>query len=61
VDESARIDWQFFAGDTLLAQLKTVLACLGGVAVFFHGMRILARTTAANNKSSAKRSRPVRA
>jgi hypothetical protein len=61
VDESARIDWQFFAGDTLLRQLKTVLACLGGVAVFFHGTRLLARRSAAEKKSSVKRSRAARA
>ena len=48
---------QFFAGETLLAQLKTVLACAGGLAILFHGGRMLVRTTIASAKPAGKRTR----
>jgi hypothetical protein len=48
---------QFFAGETLLAQLKTVLACVGTLAFVFHGGRMLVRTTIASAKPTGKRTR----
>jgi hypothetical protein len=55
VDENSTLVQQFFAGDTLLAQLKTVLACLGALAVLFHGGRMLAGKPA--GKPTAKRAK----
>jgi hypothetical protein len=55
VDENSSLVQQFFAGDTLLAQLKTVLACLGALAIVFHGGRILAGKPA--GKPTAKRAK----
>jgi hypothetical protein len=44
----------FFAGDTLLAQLKTVLACVGLAAVLFHGGKILVRTTVVSTRPTKR-------
>jgi hypothetical protein len=55
--ENSSLVEQFFAGETLLAQLKTVLACVGALAFVFHGGRMLVRTTIASAKSTGKRKR----
>jgi hypothetical protein len=54
--ESDSMLWQIFAGDTPIAQVKTVLAGLGVLAVLFHGTRAVSRSSAAKKKASAKRS-----
>jgi hypothetical protein len=48
-----------FAGDTLLEQCKSILACIGVAAFLFHGTRLLARTTSAA-KGTRKRSKRTR-
>jgi hypothetical protein len=48
------LTWQLIAGDTFVAQAKTVFAGLGVLAFLFHGARLLARTTA---PAHAKRKR----
>lgn len=55
--ENSSLVEQFFAGETLLAQLKTVLACVGALAFAFHGGRMLVRTTIASAKPTGKRKR----
>jgi hypothetical protein len=55
VAESSSLTWQIFAGETLIAQVKTVLACVGIVAILIHGTRAVARTSANSTKASAKR------
>ncbi len=40
------LTWQLIAGDTFVAQAKTVFAGLGVLAFVFHGTRLLARTAA---------------
>ena len=37
------LTWQEIAGKTPAEQLKTVLAGIGLLAVFFHGLRLLGR------------------
>ncbi len=53
------LTWQLIAGDTLVAQAKTVFAGLGVLAFLFHGTRLLART-AAPAHAKRKRSTPRR-
>jgi hypothetical protein len=55
--ENSSLVQQFFAGETLLAQLKTVLACVGALASIFHCGRMLVRTTIASAKPTGKRTR----
>jgi S1-C subfamily serine protease len=55
--ENRSLVQQFFAGETLLAQLKTVLACVGALAFAFHGGRMLVRTTISSAKPAGKRRR----
>jgi hypothetical protein len=55
--ENRSLVQQFFAGETLLAQLKTVLACVGALAFAFHGGRMLVRTTISSAKLTGKRRR----
>jgi hypothetical protein len=31
--------WRFFAGNTIVDQLKTVLACIGALAILFYGVK----------------------
>jgi S1-C subfamily serine protease len=45
-DGRNELTWELFAGDTLVAQAKTILAGVGVLAFLFHGSRLLARTTA---------------
>jgi hypothetical protein len=51
------LTWQFFAGATVIEQLKTILACMGVVAVLIHGTRLLSGSTASRAGASAKRVR----
>ena len=55
--DSGSFTWQFFAGETPIAQLKTVLACIGALAIFFYGTRVFAGTAAKESKASAKRAK----
>jgi hypothetical protein len=55
--ETNSLAQQFFAGETLLAQLKTLLACIGALAVLFHGGKIVVRTTTASDKPAGRRTR----
>jgi hypothetical protein len=50
------LTWQLIAGDTLVAQAKTILASVGVLAFLFHGSRLLARTTA---PARSKRKKPT--
>jgi hypothetical protein len=53
--ETGSFTWQLFAGETLIAQIKTVLAGIGVAAILIHGTRAVARTTTSGTKTSAKR------
>ncbi|MEX2138389.1 MAG: trypsin-like peptidase domain-containing protein [Pirellulales bacterium] len=55
--ETGSLTWQFFAGDTLISQLKTVLACVGIAAVLIHGTRAFTRNTTTGMRAASKRAR----
>ena len=46
------ITWQAVAGDTLLSQVKTVLAAVGVLAVFFHGLRLVGKSKPKNKRQA---------
>jgi hypothetical protein len=49
------IHQQVFAGDSLISQIKTVLAGIGLLACLFHGTRVLARTTTGGARSAGRK------
>jgi hypothetical protein len=53
--EPGSLTWKLFAGETLIAQVKTVLACIGVVAILIHGTRAIAPVSTNGTKASAKR------
>ena len=55
--ETGSLTWRFFAGETLIAQIKTVLACIGMAAILLQGTRAVARTSANAAKGPARRAK----
>jgi S1-C subfamily serine protease len=49
---SPGITWQAVAGDTLVSQAKTVLAAVGVLALFVHGLRLVGKSTPKGKKQA---------